>query len=273
MKNFLKGVAVVSVFLIAIIWVYPLLLILFNSFKPYTLMMSEFLSLPKNLPLITYVEAWQKLEYAKLFFNTFIYTFFSVIIIVISASMAAFKLSRTKSRLSGFLFMFCLAPLMIPFQSYMITATQFAKKFGMMGNRIGVIVVSAGLCMPLATFLYHGFMKTIPSYLDESARIDGASGLTLFFKIIFPLLKPVTTTIVVIDTLAIWNDFLVPLLYIGGKSKYYNIQTALYAQFSNSYSDWEHALPGIIISLVPTIIFFIIMQKHIVDGVTAGAIK
>lgn len=273
MKNLLKPFILVLLFLITLLWIYPLLLILFNSFKPYDLMMSEFLTFPRSINFVKYAEAWNKLEFGKLFFNTSIYTFFAVIIVVISASMAAYKLSRTKTRFSWLIFMFCLAPLMVPFQSYMITVTQLAKRLGLMGNRIGVIVISAGLCMPLATFLYHGFIKNIPVYLDESASIDGASGMTLFYKVIFPLLKPITTTVVVIDAIAVWNDFLIPLLFIGGKKRYYNIQNALFAQFSNAYTDWEHALPGLVISLIPTIVFFIIMQKHIVAGVTAGAIK
>ncbi len=272
-RKLLRIFLIFLICVITVIWIYPLLLILFNSFKPYSVMMSDFLGLPDGISFKMYADTWIKLGFGRLFLNTFTYTLFSVVIVVLAASMAAYKLSRTKTRYSWAVFMLCIMPLMVPFQSYMITLTHMAKNLGLTGSRAGLILIYAGLYMPLATFLYHGFIKTVPVQLDECAGIDGASGLRLFFRIIFPLLKPVTVTVIIIDAIACWNDFMVQLLFVGGKKSLFNIQNALFLQFSNSYTDWEHALPGIIISLVPTVIFFISMQKHILAGVTAGAVK
>ena len=127
--------------------------------------------------------------------------------------------------------------------------------------------------MPLAVYMIHGFIKSIPIELEECARIDGAGKLRTYFSIVLPLLKPILTTVVVLDTLAVWNDVITNQLIIGGKASAINIQNALYMQFSAQTSDWEHALPGIVMSMIPSLIFFVSMQKHIVGGVTSGAVK
>ena len=127
--------------------------------------------------------------------------------------------------------------------------------------------------MPLAVFLFHGFIKTVPRELDECAYIDGASRLRTYFSVILPLLVPIAITVAIIDALAVWNDIILNLLVAGAKKDLLNIQIALYTRFSAEQSDWETALPGIIISIAPSILFFVFMQKYIVEGITAGAIK
>jgi raffinose/stachyose/melibiose transport system permease protein len=236
-------------------------------------MMSDFLSLPKNISFDIYIETWVKFNFIQLFMNTIFYVLATVTITIVTASMAGYKLSRTKTRYSAAIFMVFILPIMVPIQSYMITVTQLAKKLNLTGNRFGIVVICTGLCLPLAVFLYHGFIKSIPIQLDESASVDGASSFRTFFSIIFPLLTPMTVTIAVIDSIAVWNDFIVQLLFTGGKKQLFNIQNALFAQFSSTTSDWEHALPGIVISLIPIVVFFIFMQKNIISGITAGAIK
>lgn len=126
-------------------------------------------------------------------------------------------------------------PMMVPFQSYMISLTRVVANANLTGTRMGQILVSIGLCMPL--------------------------------------LKPILTTVVVLDTLATWNDIITNQLIVGGNARAMNIQNALYMQFSAQTADWEHALPGIVMSMIPSLIFFVVMQKHIVGGITAGAVK
>ncbi len=259
--------------LCSIFWLLPLVWIFLNSFKPYNDMMQDFLGLPGEWKLDMYVETWTKFQFPQLIANTLLYTAGTVLMVVLLAPMAAYKLARTKSRCSTFCLIVIILPMMVPFQSYMITLTKLVAGVGLAGNRLGYILVSIGLCMPLAVYMIHGFIKNVPMELEECAYIDGASPVRIYFEIVLPLLKPVLTTVLVLDTLATWNDIITNQLIVGGKRKAMNIQTALFMQFSAQTSDWEHALPGIVMSMVPALVFFMVMQKHIMEGITAGAVK
>lgn len=263
----------VIVFVFSIFWLMPLIFIFINSFKPYNDMMQNFLALPAEWSLDKYIETWTMFDFPMLLKNTFFYTGITVLAIVLFAPMAAYKLARTKSRLSVICFGLIIMPMMVPFQSYMISLSKVVANFKLMGTRTGYIIVSIGLCMPLAVFMIHGFVKNIPLELEECARIDGASRMRIYFSIVLPLLKPILTTVVVLDALAIWNDIITNQLIVGGKVNAMNIQSALFMQFSAQTSDWEHALPGIVMSMIPSLLFFIFMHKHIMGGITAGAVK
>lgn len=275
MKKKLKmpGILTIVVFACSLFWLMPLVLIFLNSFKPYNDMIQQFLALPKSWNLDMYFETWTKFDFPQLIANTLLYTVVTVVCIGILAPMAAYKLARSKSRLSTLCFIIIIMPMMVPFQSYMISLTRLASIFDLIGTRHGYIIISIGLCMPLAVYMIHGFIKTVPIELEECARIDGANQLQTYFIIVLPLLKPILTTVVVLDALSVWNDVITNQLIIGGKAGAVNIQTALYMQFSAQTSDWEHALPGIVMSMIPSLVFFIMMQKHIVGGATAGAVK
>lgn len=264
---------VLIVFVCSIFWLMPLVLILINSFKPYNDMMQNFLALPQSWHFDMYVETWTMFNFPVLIGNTLLYTVCTVLFIMLLAPMAAYKLARTKNKFSTICFVIIILPMMVPFQSYMITLTKLVANVGLVGKRLGYITVSVGLCMPLAVYMIHGFIKNIPMELEECARIDGASKIRIYFNIVLPLLKPILTTVVVLDTLAIWNDIITNQLIVGGKARAMNIQNALFMQFSAQTSDWEHALPGIVMSMIPSLLFFILMQKNIMGGITAGAVK
>lgn len=259
--------------LTSLLWLIPLFLIIINSFKPYNDMMQHFLSLPKSLNFDRYIETWTTFKFPLLIQNTLLYTVASVAAIVLIAPMAAYKLARTKTRYASVVFVLIILPMMVPFQAYMISLTRFASMLSLTGTRTGYIFVSIGLLTPLAVYMIHGFVKNVPMDLEESALIDGAGPFRCYFQIVLPLLKPILTTVVVLDTLATWNDVIVNQLIVGGKENAINLQNALYIRFSTMTSDWEHALPGIVMSMIPSLVFFILMQKHIVSGITAGAVK
>lgn len=261
------------VFICSVLWLMPLILIFINSFKTYNDMMQNFLTLPERWNLDMYLETWTMFRFPMLLKNTLLYTGITVLVIALLAPMAAYKLARTKSKLSVICFGLIIMPMMVPFQSYMISLSKLVANVGLMGTRVGYVVISIGLCMPLAVFMIHGFVKNIPIELEECACIDGASRIHIYFKIVLPLLKPILTTVVVLDALAIWNDIITNQLIVGGKARAMNIQSALFMQFSAQSSDWEHALPGIVMSMIPSLVFFILMQKNIMGGMTAGAVK
>ena len=278
MKNGLKKIKKINplaviVFVCSVFWLMPLILIFINSFKQYNDMLQHFLALPKSWSLDMYIETWTKFKFPMLIKNTLLYTICTVLMIVLLAPMAAYKLARTKNKMSGICFVLIIMPMMVPFQSYMITLTRLVANVNLTGTKMGQILVSIGLCMPLAVYMIHGFVKNVPLELEECACIDGASKIRTYFSIVLPLLKPILTTVVVLDTLATWNDIITNQLIVGGNAQAMNIQNALYMQFSAQTADWEHALPGIVMSMIPSLIFFVAMQKHIVGGVTAGAVK
>ncbi len=258
---------------LSLMWLVPLILIFLNSFKPYNDMMQNFLAWPTSWQLDRYFDTWTTFGFPVLIRNTLLYTVASVLGIVLLAPMAAYKLARTKTKYSAVVFILIILPMMVPFQAYMITLTRFASVLQLSGTKTGYICVSIGLLMPLAVYMIHGFIKNVPLDLEESALIDGAGPFTCYFRIVLPLLKPILTTVVVLDALATWNDVITNQLIVGGKESALNLQNALYMRFSAMVSDWEHALPGIVMSMIPSLAFFIIMQKNIVGGITAGAVK
>jgi raffinose/stachyose/melibiose transport system permease protein len=236
-------------------------------------MMQHFLALPKSWSLAKYVETWEQFDFPLLIKNTLFYTVVSVAAVLVMAPMAAYKLVRTKGWVSKICFALIILPMMVPFQSYMIMLTRLVGNVNMIGTKTGYILVTVGLCMPLAVYMIHGYIKTIPLELEECAKIDGAGKLRIYFTIVLPLLKPILTTVIVLDTLAIWNDIITNQLIVGGNAAAINLQNALYMRFSAQTADWEHALPGVVMSMIPSLIFFVIMQKNIVGGTTAGAVK
>ena len=267
-----KGTVITLI--ISILWLLPLLLILNNSFKSDSDILNHFLEFPKTLDLQYYVDTWTKFNFPHLIINTLLYTVISVIGVIIFAPMAAYYLERhKKQRHIRICFGLIILPIMVPFQSYMITLTRILGKTHLSNTKTGYIIVTVGLLMPLAVYMIHGFVNTIPIELEESAYIDGAGKLQTYFVIILPLLVPILTTVVVLDALSTWNDVIVNQLLIGSNQEAVNMQNALYMQFSAQSSDWSHALPGTVMSMLPSLIFFIFMQKYIVSGVTAGAVK
>ena len=272
-KKISRYMIAILIMVLAIVWIYPIILIALNSVKPLNEMMQSFLQLPKTIGFDKYIETWTEYDFPRLVKNTLFYTVSSVGIVAVFAPMAAYKLARNKTLFSKVIFILIIIPMMVPFQTYMITLTKFMGNIKLLGTVQGYIFVSVGLLMPLAVFMIHGFIKNIPMELEESAFIDGAGKFRTYFQIILPLLVPILTTVIVIDALALWSDVITNILILGGKPEYMNLQNALYTKFSAQHSDWEHALPGIIMSMVPNLVFFIFMQKYIVKGITAGAIK
>jgi raffinose/stachyose/melibiose transport system permease protein len=272
-KNVLKITANVLLFLLALLYLYPLILVIINSMKTFQEVMSNVVSLPSRISLDNYVKAFKLMEYPSLFLNTFIVTAVGVAGVVIISSMAGYKLSRTKTRYSWLIFILCIAPMMIPFHSFMISLVKMARLLHVINSTWGLGVIYWGLGAPLALFMFHGFVKTIPKELDECAIIDGCTPLRAFFNIIFPLLKSVTVSVVVINAMWMWNDFLLPLLMLNGNQKSKTLQIAAYGFFGQYKIEWHYAMAGVLMVIIPPVILFIALQKYIIKGMVAGAIK
>ncbi|WP_025715591.1 carbohydrate ABC transporter permease [Paenibacillus sp. 1-18] len=258
---------------LSLLFLYPLFLAINNSFKSFAEVMTDVIALPKQFSLDKYVYVWQFINYPRLFLNNTIITVVGLAGIVLISSIAAYKLARTKSKWSSVIYMLCIMPMLIPFQSIMLTVLRLAKDLNLADSTWGLGLLYWGFGAPLAVFIYHGFVKGIPAEIDESAKIDGASGFRLFFSVIFPLLKSVTATIIIIDVMWIWNDFLLPLLMVNGSPSTKTLTLAAYTFVGQYTSDWQYAMTAMVMAVLPSIIVFIFLQKYIVKGVVAGAVK
>ncbi|MDU4694857.1 MULTISPECIES: carbohydrate ABC transporter permease [Paenibacillus] len=263
----------IAMVLLSILFLYPLFLTIINSLKSFSEVMTDVIALPKKLAFENYSYVWEFINYPRLFLNNAVITILGLAGIVLISSIAAYKLARTKSKASSIIYFICIMPMLIPFQSIMLTVLQMAKNFHLSDSTWGLGILYWGFGAPLALFIYHGFVKGIPKEIDESATIDGASGFRLFFSVIFPLLKSVTTTIIIIDVMWIWNDFLLPLLMVNGSPATKTLTLAAYTFVGQYTSDWQYAMTAMVMAVLPSIIVFIFLQKYIVKGVVAGAVK
>ena len=272
-KQFLSALFLAVMILAALAYLYPLFLVVINSFKTFEEITVDVIALPKKPTINNYIETWKLMDYPPLFFNTLIATVLGVAGVVLVSSLAGYKLSRTKSTYSWVVFIVLIAPMMIPFHSFMIALVKVARNMGLTRTPWGLGIIYWGLGASLAIFLYHGFVKTVPKELDECALIDGASSARVFFQIVFPLLQPVTVSIIVINAMWMWNDFLLPLLILSGTKRSYTLQLAAYNFFGQYKIEWNYAMAGVLLTLIPAIVFYLALQKHIIKGMVAGAVK
>ena len=250
----------------------PLILALINSFKSNGEILTNVLSLPTSISGENYVRSFDKMHYLRSLINTVILAVGSVSLIVLFSALAGWKLCRTKTKFSKFLLSLFIFSMLIPFNSIMIPLYKVVMTFNIKNSLIGLCFVYAGLGVSMAIFLYHGFVKGIPKELEEAAAIDGCSPLQTFFQIVFPMLKPVTATICITNVLWIWNDFLLPLIVISDNKKYTLLLSTntLFGQYS---SDWSAILSALVIAALPVIVFYALLQKQILKGITDGAMK
>jgi raffinose/stachyose/melibiose transport system permease protein len=272
-RSLASSLATVVLSIIAVGYLYPLFLVLINSFKTFSEITSNVLALPTRLVFENFTNAFRIMNYPQYFLNTLVATVVGVCGVVLVSSLAGYRLSRTKTRYSFVLFMILIAPMMIPFHSFMISLVKVAKELHLIGSPLGLGVLYWGLGASLALFMYHGAVKSVPQELDDCAMMDGASPLRAFFQIIFPLLQPVTVSVVVINTMWMWNDFLLPLLVLSGSKKSLTLQLAAYNFFGLYKIDWNYAMAGVLLTILPAIIFYLSLQRYIVKGMVAGAVK
>jgi raffinose/stachyose/melibiose transport system permease protein len=258
--------------LLGLVFLVPFYYVFSNSLKPFAEILTNTSALPKVLMFDNYVNAFEKLNFLTVFKNSLIITIGSNIVLVIFCSMAAYMLVRTKKKISNFIFMTFVAAMIIPFQSLMIPLIKTAGNLGLLNSMWGLVFMYLGFGSGMTIFLYHGFIKGIPLELEEAAIIDGCTRFGVFWRIVFPLLKPITVTIVILNSLWIWNDFLLPSLVLQDP-ELRTIPLATFFFFGQYTKQWDLALAALVIGIIPLLIFFFTMQKHIIQGITSGSIK
>lgn len=264
-------IGVVIGVLLSLLFLAPFYIIFINSFKTKKELFKSTLAFPKVWMLDNYKEAFEKLDFLTAVGNSLLITVGSIIIIAIFASMAAWALERRKSQISNIIFFLFIASMLIPFQAVMLPLVRIMGKLNML-NRGGIIFMYLGFGVALSIFLYHGFIKSIPRELDEAAMIDGCTKFQTFRLIIFPLLKPINITVAILNTVWIWNDYLLPSLAINSP-KTSTIPLKTFFFFGEYTKQWHLALAGLVLAIIPVILFYFFAQKHIIKSITAGSIK
>ena len=267
-KPRLKWLFEVLMILVAVVYIYPALFVLINAVKPEADIKLHPIDFPSTVTLSHFAKAWSEMHFPSTVANTAIITVFGVAGILLFSSMAAWKLARTLNRFSWILYLAFAFALVIPFQIVMVPIVSLTTDLRI-STIWGLIPMYWGLGCPLAVFMYHGFVKGVPKELEESASIDGAGQIYVFFRVVFPLLKPITATLLILDALWLWNDFLLPLVVVK-KGTLQLEQMQFYGMFLREYGPLAASL---ILSATPIIVLYLVLQKYIIRGIAAGAVK
>lgn len=263
-------------FLLFLLYIFPFFLILINSFKAKTDVVKEPLRMigAHGFAYTNYLEAIEKMNFWRSFGNSTIITVVSVALIVLFSSTAAYLFVRTDFKICTAVFALMIASMVIPFQVLMIPIVSiYGAGFHILNSRITLIFMHVGFGVSMGTFLFHGAIKsTVPLELEEAARIDGCGKIRTFGSIVFPLLKPMCATLIVIDALAVWNDYLLPSLVLG-KKELYTLPIAARVFHGTYSSDYGLMMAGLILSVIPVLALYLVLQRYIIEGVVTGAVK
>jgi len=282
-KIILKNVAEFLTIGLVVIFLVPLFLVLINAAKTNNEIISTPLSLPSNWSTLwaNITNIWNNpnLRYSQALVNSTIITVFSLMGITIFSAMAAWVLLRTKTKTSTAIFMIFVAAMVIPFQVVMFPLVKWFGIFQsftgiqLLRSYTGIIIAYVGFGSSLSIFMFHGFMKSIPHEIEEAAYMDGCGKFKTFFLIVLPILKPIYVTILILNGIWIWNDFLLPMLVLGKGTPVQTIPLAV-NNFAGAFLvSWDLMMTAILMALVPIIIFFLMAQKHIIKGMVEGSVK
>ena len=269
-------ITIIVLIIVFILFVIPFLLVLINVFKTKGDITSNPLALigEHGFTLQNFPEAMAKMDFWNVFKNSAIITFSATVLTILFSAMASFVIVRNNWKACTLFFALMIASMVIPFQVLMVPLVSvYGGIFGILGSRITLIFMHVGFSVSMATFMFHGAIHSnIPIELEEAALIDGCSRWQTFWKIVFPLLKPTVATVAIIDAMAFWNDYLLPSLVLTDK-EIYTIPIATQAFYGPYSTDIGLVMAALLLAMLPILILYLFLQKHIVAGVTAGAVK
>lgn len=261
--------------LISIAYVMPIVIVLMNSFKRKIFISNRPFALPDAKSFVkieNYINGIQKTDFFRAFGYTLFITVGSVFVIVLCTSMCAWYISRVKNKwTTGIYYLFAFS-MIVPFQMVMFTLSKIADILHL-GNPVGIIIVYLGFGAGLAVFMFCGFVRSIPLEIEESAMIDGCNPVQTYFKIVFPIMKPTAISVAILETMWVWNDYLLPYLVLK-INKYKTIQIAIqYLKGGYGAIDMGAMMAMIVLAIIPIILFYGFCQKYIIEGVISGAVK
>lgn len=258
--------------LLALVFLVPFYFLFVNSVKSFGDLLSNAAAWPQVFEWSNYSRAWEITKFPKVLLNSLFVTIVSNLLLVLFSSMTAYRMVRHNSKFNRLLFTLFVAAMVIPFQSIMIPLVKVTSTVGLMNSHYGLIICYLGFGIPMSVFLFHGFVKSVPIEIEEAARVDGSNAYGVFFRIVYPLMRPMYVTVLILNTLWIWNDYLLPSIVLQNSSLH-TIPIATYAFFGQYTKQWDLALPALVLGITPIILFFLFMQKYIIQGITTGSVK
>ena len=275
-KKIRHALMLVLLVVLFLLFIFPFILVIINVFKVKADITVDPLAIvgAHGFTLENFPEAMEKMEFWKVFANSAIVTVCSTIFTLLLSSMAAFVIVRNNWKLTALLFALMIASMVIPFQVLMIPLVSlYGGILGILNHRATLIFMHVGFSLSMATFMFHGAIKTnVPISLEEAATIDGCTRWQTYWKVVFPLLKPTIATVAIIDAMAFWNDYLLPSLVLA-KKELYTIPIATQAFYGTFSTDMGLIMAALLLAMLPILILYLFLQRFIVEGVTSGAVK
>jgi raffinose/stachyose/melibiose transport system permease protein len=272
-KKLLPVLGCAAMTLLALLYAFPILMSFMSAFKSNGEILKNPVALPSGFYLDNFAFLFTRTKIPQAIFNTFTLTVVSEVLIVLVVPMSSYGIARYPSKWTNAVYAFFIGGMMIPFQAYMISLFKELKTIGLFGTWPGTVIVYISGSVAFGTLLFTSFIKTtVPIEIEESARIDGASSLLVFWKIVFPLLSPCTASMVILNGLGVWNDFLMPSLMLNAKQPS-TLNVIIYNFVGQYNTRWNVVFAGAVICIIPAVLIFAALQKYFIKGIAAGAVK
>ncbi|MBN1409859.1 MAG: carbohydrate ABC transporter permease [Spirochaetales bacterium] len=267
-----KIVTYVVLTLWALIVIFPLWTLMVNSFKPKRDIFKDPFSLPTEVTVDGYLNAWTDSNFSFYFRNSFFITTVSLFLILFLGSIAAYSIAKWRSKIPGLFYIYFIAGLMIPLRLGTINLLQTIKAMGLLDTVFSLIPVYVAMGLPIAVFVLTDFIRALPDELFEAAKIDGANRFGIYLKIVIPLIRPALSTVAIFNLIPIWNDLWFPLIFIRTEDQR-TLILGISLLFGQYQSNWTYILSALAISAVPVLVLYLAFAKQFIKGLTAGAVK
>ena len=273
-----SAVTIIFIILCAlvVVFLYPIIFIVINSFKGKFFISENPFVLPTAQTfsgLTNYINGLERTGFFSAMGWSFFITILSVAVIIFFTSMTAYYITRVKSKGTNVLYYLFVFSMIVPFQMVMFPMVKLADVLSL-NNPLGMVALYLGFGAGLSVFMFSGFIKSIPLEIEEAAMIDGCNPLQTYFYIVLPILKPTAITVAILNAMWIWNDYLLPYLVIGLSTKYKTIPVVIQMLVgSNGNRDMGAMMAMLVLAIIPIVVFYLACQKHIIEGVVAGAVK
>ena len=276
-RKVMNALAMAGLVIIFIAYMFPFIMVVINSLKQKRdIIKSPFswLFTIKGLSFDNFVKAFTQMDFINAFKNSLLVTVSATVLVTLFAAMLAYYIVRHNNGISKLTFALMVASMIIPFQAIMIPLVSiYGGTLNILNHRLTLIFMHTGFSMAMSVFMFHGFIKgNVPMALEEAAYIDGCTHSQTFFKIVLPLLKPIISTMVILNSLAFWNDFLLPSLVLTDK-KLLTLPLSTYSFYGTYSADYGTIMAGLLLCVVPILILYVVLQKQVIGGVVAGAVK
>lgn len=274
-KTASNTVAIFFLAVLAFVFLLPIVLVLMNSFKSRLYISSAPFAIPDGTTFVgleNYIKGLRSSGFFVSFLRSLFVTVCSVAVIIVCTSMTSWFIVRVKNRFTSGLYLLFAFSMIVPFQMVMYTMTYVVQSIGF-NNLPGVVLVYLGFGAGLSVFMFTGFVKAVPLEVEEAAEIDGCNPLQTYFMIVFPMLKPTAITVAILNSMWVWNDYLLPYLVLGTKHKTVPVAIQLAMQGAYGSTDYGGFMAMLVLAIIPIVAFYIVSQKYIIKGVISGAIK